>query len=272
MTRAGGVELVDQPCRLDPVADRHHDVHEDEIGCTSPASSTASSPFGPRHDDEAAVLAEDRLDQLREAIVVLRDQDAKRHLRTGERVRSVLRCGGDRRRPQRPGLRVWRGESRGTSTSRARPRRTSAAGSSRCTCRAPPMAGAAGGAVRAAARRADPARGGAPRRRRARRRARGARRDDRASRRRLRAGPGHGDHAPRGRRPARAGPLRPRALVRPRPALGRDRLVAAERVRARACRSASRARPTPAPGLTEAGRKPRPRLQPARDPASTSRT
>ena len=55
-------------------------------------------------------------------------------------------------------------------------------------------------------------------------------------------------------------------LVRARPALGRDRLVAAERVRRGRARSGSRASPDTGPGLTDAGRDLVARLQPARDP------
>ena len=102
---------------------------------------------GAADDGEAAVLVEDRLDQLREVVVVLRDRPRETGV-SGTRwsvTDPPVRCGGDPRRPQRPVLcGSGAARSRGTSTSPRAAEAGSPAASSRSSSRRRRMRGAAG--------------------------------------------------------------------------------------------------------------------------------
>ena len=73
-----GVARVDRVRRLDPVAARHADVHQHDVGgVLLTESNRLVSVFRAADDDEASVLVEDALDQVCEVRVVFGDQDAE---------------------------------------------------------------------------------------------------------------------------------------------------------------------------------------------------
>ena len=72
------IALVDLARRVDAVADRHADVHQDDVGgeLRDQPHGFVAVPGAP-DDDEAAVGVEDLLHERRELLVVLADDDAQ---------------------------------------------------------------------------------------------------------------------------------------------------------------------------------------------------
>ena len=86
-----GVERADQAGRLDPVAARHREVHDDEVRAVRARElhRLVARPR-PADDLEASVFVQERCDQLRELVVVLGHDDAQYlDLHSAERDRSI---------------------------------------------------------------------------------------------------------------------------------------------------------------------------------------
>jgi hypothetical protein len=71
--------VADRTCRLDAVQDRHCDVHRDDVRSARRREPDRLGPVRrPADDVEAAVRIQQRLERVREALVVVDDQDAYR--------------------------------------------------------------------------------------------------------------------------------------------------------------------------------------------------